>query len=139
MTEQSFLPISELSAYQSKWVIKARVTNKAQLRTFKKGNGEGKVFSVDLLDAAGGEIRASFFNDAAAKFINTIEVKKCYKFSKGSAKIANKQFNNTNHRYELTFENSAVIEAVADDAEIGELSSFKFVDIGAVAQKQTPC
>lgn len=135
----TFLPISEISSYQTKWMIKARVTNKAPMRTFKRGTGEGKVFHVDLLDSAGGEIRASFFNDAADKYFDLVEVKKCYKFSKGSAKIANRQYNTTNHRYELTFEKDAVIESVADDTGIAELSSFKFVDIAAVAQKQAPC
>jgi len=133
------LPISEISSYQTKWTIKARVTNKAPIRTFKRGNGEGKVFSVELVDALGGEIKASFFNDAADKYFNILEAKKCFKLSKGSAKIANKQYNNTNHRYELTFESGAIIEPVEEDAEIGEISSFKFLDIDAVSKKEVPC
>jgi replication factor A1 len=64
VAEQSYLPIGELSAYQTKWVIKARVTNKAPMRTWSKNGNEGKVFHVELLDAEGGEIRASFFNQA---------------------------------------------------------------------------
>jgi ssDNA-binding replication factor A large subunit len=114
----AILPISEISAYHTKWTIKARVTNKAPMRTFKKGAGEGKVFSVDLLDADGGEIRASFFNDAAEKFEKVLAVKKCYTFGKGRAKVANSQYNNTNHRYELIFENDAVIAESVDDVNI---------------------
>lgn len=136
--DQVFLPICELSAYQTKWVIKARVTNKAQLRTFTKGTGQGKVFCVDLLDAAGGEIKASFFNEAADKYFDTLEKGKCFTFTKGVIKIANKQFNNTNHKYELIFEKEVVVEPVSDDTSI-ETIKFSFVNMHAVSQKTLPC
>jgi len=135
--EQAFLPIAELSAYQTKWVIKARVTNKAPLRTFSKGAGEGKVFSAELLDAAGGEIKASFFNQAADKFSNLLEKGKCFTFSKGSVKIANKQYNSTNHRYELTFDKDAIVEAAADDAAIEEIK-FNFVAFRTLQTRTLP-
>ncbi|CAK9038637.1 unnamed protein product [Durusdinium trenchii] len=62
-------------------------------RGFKKrdGNGDGKVFHVELLDAEGGEIRASFFNEAAEKFFDLMEVGKCFKLSRGSVRIANRR------------------------------------------------
>lgn len=134
--EQAFLPISELSAYTNKWLIKARVTNKAPLRSFK--NGQGKVFSVDLLDASGGEIRASFFNVAADKFQDVLEKGKCFTFSRGSIKIANKQFNSTNHRYELTFDKDAVVEAASDDSSI-ETIKFTFVTMRGLQTRTLPC
>jgi len=134
------LPISELSTYQSRWTIKAKVTSKPPMRTFKKGaNGEGKVFSVDLCDRDGGEIRASFFNDAAAKFDDILKVGKVYTFSRGGVKVANKQYNQTNHRYELTFEKDAQI---AEDASTDTFDidiKYNFVDLRAVQSKQLPC
>jgi len=136
--EQVFLPISELSAYNTKWAIKARVTNKAPLRTFAKGGGEGKVFSADLLDAAGGEIRASFFNQAADKFFEMLEKGKCFTFSKGSIRIANKAYNNTNHKYELSFDALAEVHAVGDDSSI-EAFKFSFVNIRTIQNKSVPC
>lgn len=135
---QVFLPITELSAYQNKWTIKARVTNKAPLRRFKKGNGEGSVFSADLLDASGGEIRASFFNQAAEKFEPMLEKGKCFTFSKGSIKVANKQYNNTTHRYELSFDKDAVVEAASEDSAI-ETIKFNFVNLRNVQTKTIPC
>lgn len=134
---ESFFPIAELSAYQNKWTIKARVTNKAPLRTFAKGSGQGKVFHVELLDAQGGEIRASFFNNACDKFYDMLEKGKCFTFSRGTVKIANKRYNNTNHRYELTFDKDAVVEASQDDAKI-ETIKFSFVNLKAVAQRTLP-
>jgi len=137
-SEQTFLPICELSAYQTKWVIKARVTNKGQLRTFSKGNGEGKVFSCDLLDASGGEIRATFFNQAADKFFETLEKGKCFTFSRASIKIANKQYNPTSHRYELTFDKDAVVELAGEDSSI-EAIKFSFVSLRAIQTRTLPC
>jgi len=135
--EQNFLPIAELSAYQTKWTIKARVTNKAQMRTFKKGGGEGKVFSVELLDSMGGEIRATFFNQGVDKYHDMLEKGKCFTFSRGSIKVANKQFNSTNHRYELTFDKDAVVESAKDDASI-EAIKFSFVNLRALGTRNLP-
>lgn len=136
--DQGFLPISELSAYQNKWIIKARVTDKAPLRTFSKGSGQGKVFGVQLLDAAGGEIRASFFNEAADRFQGVLEKGKCFTFSKGSVKIANKQYNPCNHKYELTFDKDALVEPVTDDSSI-ETIKFSCVMLKALQNKTLPC
>lgn len=135
--ETSFLPIAELSAYQRGWSIKARVTNKAPVRKFAKGAGQGQVFHVELLDAMGGEIRASFFNQAVDKFGDMLEKGKCFTFSKGSVKIANRQYNPCNHRYELTFDKDAIVEAATDDASI-ETVKFNFVNLKAVAAKTLP-
>ena len=60
-------PICEMTPFMSKWTIQARVTVKSDLRTFNRNASQGKVFSVDLLDKDGGEIRASFFNQMAAR------------------------------------------------------------------------
>jgi len=138
VAEQAFLPIAELSAYTNKWVIKARVTNKSVLRTFSKGSGQGKVFSVDLLDASGGEIRASFFNVAADKFHDTLEKGKCFTFSRGGIKVANKQYNPCSHRYELAFDKDAIVEAAGDDSSI-EAIKFSFVALKVLGTKAVPC
>lgn len=137
MQTQAFLPIAELSAYQSRWTIKARVTNKAPLRTFKKGAGEGQVFHVDLLDAEQSDIRASFFNDAARRYHGMIEAGKCYTFTNGTVKVANKQFNRTSHRYEITFDHPAVVVPAQEDIGIKAVK-FSFVDLRTVQTKQLP-
>jgi replication factor A1 len=110
------------------------------MRTFnrKMGGGEGKLFHVELTDGPTGEIRASFFNDAATKFHELLEVGKTYTFSRGQVKIANKQYNSCNHRYELTFEKDATIVASAESVEMYAVQ-FKFTDLLAVQAKQLPC
>jgi replication factor A1 len=133
-----FLPICELSPYKNKWVIKARVTEKGNLRTFNKAGGDGKVFSATLLDAMHGDIRATFFNDAAEKYYNVLETGQCFTFSQGSIKVANRQYNNTSHRYELTFDKDTIIEKSADDDKI-ETVKYSFATLRAVQTKSAPC
>jgi replication factor A1 len=113
------------------------VTAKGNLRTFSKGATSGKVFHVDLLDKEGGEIRASFFNDAVDKFESTLQVGKCFVFSRGSVKIANRQYNQCNHRYEITFDKDAIVAPSADDAEIQSFQ-FRFVDMRTLQKKTLP-
>lgn len=136
---QTTLPISELSSYtQRGWAIKGRVTNKAPLRTFSKGANTGKVFHVNLLDAQGGEIRASFFNEAADQHFEKLEAGKCFTFKGGSIKIANKQFNNLSHRYELSFDQNALVVEIADDAQI-EAYKITVANLRSCQTKTLPC
>lgn len=67
------VPISALSPYQNKWVIKARVTAKSAIRTWSNAKGEGKLFSMDLMDESG-QIRVTAFRDLVDKFYDMIEV-----------------------------------------------------------------
>ncbi|CAK0897627.1 unnamed protein product [Prorocentrum cordatum] len=133
----TFFPISELSTYQSKWTIRARVTSKGQVRTFRKGSGEGQVFHVELLDAEGGEIRATFWGDAVTLFQDKLQKGKCYTFSGGSLRVANRQFNQCNHRYEINFDKAGKIEEVEDVAQI-EKNVFKLVDLRTVQSRPPP-
>lgn len=52
-----FMPISSLNTMNPDWIIRARVTKKGQVKTFnKQTGGQGKLFSVDLIDAYGTQI-----------------------------------------------------------------------------------
>lgn len=61
--------ISHLNPYMNRWTIKGRCTSKSDLRRWSNARGEGKVFSFDLLDVDGGEIRVTAFNDEADKCV----------------------------------------------------------------------
>jgi len=110
------------------------------MRTFNRrvGGGEGKVFNIEITDGPTGEIRANFFGDAAIKFYDLLEVGKSYTFSRGQVKVANRQFNSCNHRYEIIFEKDALIEATAVGVDTYAVQ-FNFVDLRAVQSKQLPC
>lgn len=55
-----------------RWTIKARVTNKSTIRTWSNAKGDGKLFSVNLLDETG-EIKATAFNDQVDKYYDMLE------------------------------------------------------------------
>nr|AEH58813.1 replication protein A large subunit [Karenia brevis] len=131
-----FFPISEISPYHTKWTIKARVTSKAPVRTF--GKSGGKVFSVDLLDALGGEIRSTFFNQAADKFLDVLKPGACFTFSKGRVRIADRRYTALNHRYELIFDADAIIEPAKDEGTI-EALKFNITSLRAIQSKTLPC
>ncbi len=68
-------PIKSLNPYQPRWTIKARVTNKSDIKSFNTAKGSsGTLFSVDLLDAQGGEIRAIMFSEAVEQFYELFKV-----------------------------------------------------------------
>jgi len=132
------LPISEISTYVQRWTIRARITSKSTLRTFSKGVNSGKVFHVHLLDVHGGEIRASFFNEAAGLHFDKLQLGKCYKFGRGSVKIADARFNPCSHRYELVFDKTTQIEEVDDDEQI-QAVKFSLTDLRSVQTRTLPC
>lgn len=59
---------------------------KGTVRTYHNARGEGKVFSFDLVDSAGGEIKVTAFTDACDKFYDLIQKGKVYMVSKASLK-----------------------------------------------------
>ena len=110
--DAAIYPIEGLSPYQNRWTIKARVTSKSEVKHWKNNRGEGKLFSVNLMDESG-EIKATGFNDAVDSFYNLLVENKVYRISKGKIGIAKKQFSNLNNEYEMTFESHSIIEEVS--------------------------
>jgi replication factor A1 len=68
----SVYPIEGLSPYQNNWTIKARVTQKSDIKTWSNQRGEGKLFSVTLMDETG-EIKGTGFNTAVDDFYEKFE------------------------------------------------------------------
>lgn len=112
---QQFHPIASLNPYHPRWTIKARVTNKTPMKSWSNASGDGKLFSVDLLDSAGGQIRATMFKEAAAKFFDLLQENQVYIISKGQLKLANKKFSKLPCDYELTLNHDAEITLVEEE------------------------
>lgn len=131
------VPISAINPYSSKWTIKARITAKSEVRKWSNARGEGTLFSVDLLDGAGGEIRGTFFKEACEKFFPILQEGKVYTFSGGTLKVVqNRQYSSLKNNYEITFNQNSEIIPVHDDAGI-KCQNFNFVGINAIGMTET--
>lgn len=134
LSEHLNMPIDSLSPYQNKWVIKARVMAKSNIRTWSNQKGEGKLFNVDLCDESG-EIRLTAFQNAVDKFYDMIEVDKVYYISKCSIKAANKTYSKLNNDYEMQTNNDTVIQECLDDTQIPAIK-YNFVPIADIGNME---
>jgi len=126
---QPTFPIASLTPYQNRWTIKARVTNKSDIKRWSNSRGEGYLFSMDLLDESG-EIRATAFKAECDKFEPIVEVDKVYYISNCKLKPANKQYSNLNNDYELTFyEQSEMTPCNDADTKSIPRVTFNFVQL----------
>jgi len=130
-SSEKCMPINALNPYSSKWTIKARITNKSELRRWSNAKGEGTLFSVDLLDSHGSEIRGTFFKETADKFFPMLEEQKVYTFSGGKLKVANKQYTSIKNNYEITFDNQSEIHMCSDADDI-KTAQFNVVKISSL-------
>lgn len=105
------LPIEGLSPYSNSWTIKARVTQKSEIRNWSNPRGEGKLFSVTLMDETG-EIRGTGFNLVVDQLYDKLQEGKVYYISKARVNLAKKKFNNVANDYELALEKNTEVEEV---------------------------
>lgn len=122
-----YYPIEGLSPYQNKWMIRARVTAKGDIKHYTNARGSGKLFWVNLMDETG-EIRATGFNEAVDLFYNLLQEGKVYYIARARVGIAKKQFSKLDNDYELTFNSdSEIVEA--EDASSVPSVTFNFVPL----------
>ncbi|CAF4765905.1 unnamed protein product [Rotaria sp. Silwood1] len=133
--KERIINIDTLNPYMNKWTIKARISNKGQIRTYENARGPGKLFSCDLVDQSG-EIRATGFNAECDRFYSMLEIGEVYYIAKASLKAANRQYNNTNNDYEMTFNHDTIIEACdAGEGENIPQVQFNFISISDIANR----
>lgn len=127
---QNIRTIASLNPYHTKsWVVLARVSFKSPIKTWSNDRGEGKLFSVDLMDGSG-EIRCTMFNDAVDAFFNVFEqgkVRGCfsrayfqaYYISKGQIKqVRNKKFSTLPNDFEMTLSNGSEVFECQDESQV---------------------
>ncbi|KDP31353.1 hypothetical protein JCGZ_11729 [Jatropha curcas] len=122
-------PLVSLNPYQGNWTIKVRVTSKGNMRTYKNARGEGCVFNVELTDEDGTQIQATMFNEAARKFYDKFQLGKVYYISKGTLRVANKQFRTVQNDYEMTLNENSEVEEARNEATFIPETKFNFVPI----------
>ncbi|KAM4726414.1 replication protein A 70 kDa DNA-binding subunit-like [Anableps anableps] len=122
------IPIATLNPYTSKWTIRARVTNKSNIRNWSNSKGEGKLFSFEIVDESG-EIKITAFNNEVDKFFSLVEQGKVYYISKATLKVANKQYTTLKNDYEMTLHAHSSIVPCMDSQDIPTMQC-DFVPIG---------
>lgn len=121
-------PIDSLTPYQNRWTIRAKLTNKTNIRTWSNSKGEGKLFSMDFTDESG-EIRATAFKEDCDKYYNILEVGKVYFISRAQVKMANKRFSSANNDYEMAFNSETTVELCTERLDSLPALHFNFITI----------
>ena len=151
----AYTPIADIGMFtQGKLTLRARVTDKSDVRTWSNDKGEGSLFSISLLDESNVDIRATFFKEAVDKFYNFLEVGKIYSLTGATVKAANIKYNTCKSKFELTFDhrnseihleqeqNSQIQQQTFDFCKIADINARdenSMVDVlGVLTQVQDP-
>ncbi|AFM99153.1 replication factor A protein 1 [Encephalitozoon hellem ATCC 50504] len=109
-----FTAINMLNPFHNKWVIKGRVVVKGDIRRFTNQKGEGKVFNFELSDGTA-QVKIICFSDCVDIFFPIVEVGKVYTVTKGTVKMANKQYSTNPFDYEIILDKNSEVRCAADD------------------------
>lgn len=77
----------------------------------------------------GTQIQATMFNEAAKKFYEKFQLGKVYYISKGTLKVANKQFKTVQNDYEMTLNEYSEVEEASNEVTFIPETKFNFVPI----------
>lgn len=132
-------PVKELTPYNPRWRIEARLTKKNTRRAFqyKSKEGEGQLFSIELVDRDGGEVRGTFFGDMCDRYYDYLQEGRMYSFGRGKLKKADPRWY-TRGAHEITFDEGCYIDEIQDDRvcpknifDLKPISALKEVAIGS--------
>jgi len=104
-------PIVALTPYQNNWRIKARVLQKSDIRHYSNQRGEGRLFSVTLMDDSG-EIKGTVWNAMVDELFEKLQETRVYFVSKARVNLAKKKFSTISNDYELSLDRGTEIEEV---------------------------
>lgn len=110
--------LEQINPYEDHWCIKVKVSRKSPILRAGGAKGGSPVpkFIVELVDATGKQIQATFWRAQAERYQDLLQENKVYLFSKFQVKPANKAYSSVNNDYEIHFsDRSEVWEAANQD------------------------
>lgn len=128
-------PISSLSPYKDRNVINARVTSKTEVKKWTNDRGEGRLFSVSLLDSSG-EIRLTCFNDHVDQFFDLLQIGKVYEFANFQVKIAKRQYGSIQNDYEIAVDSNTTIKPVLEESSEIPKIHYSFIPISKIVDSK---
>ena len=126
-----------MNTFTQDWIIKVKVVKKYPMKTWSNPKGEGKLFSMDLMDRENTQIQATLFKEAADKWYPLIEEGKIYSMADGQVKMANKRFSTIPHDHCLGFETNSAIYEIQEDVSMGSTivgNGYNFTSLRAVKE-----
>ncbi|RLN26940.1 hypothetical protein BBJ28_00002470 [Nothophytophthora sp. Chile5] len=118
------------------WCLYARVISRTPVREWENFYTKGKLVELFLADAAGSHIRATFFDAAADKFDAMLKTGNEYSFAQGKIKPAFGSNSSTTARFDVTFNEEAVVHALpagAVPAAPLNITCTTIADLGSLA------
>lgn len=113
------IPIHNITEEYKGVAVKAYVKKKSEMKEWDKGpNNKGRLFTIDIVDAAGGEIKGTFFRKVADEYFNRMVVGQTYTFYGATVQAAKRVYQTNSHPCELVFGENAVISSVLDGTAI---------------------
>lgn len=128
---KKFTAIRDVSPYNSKWTIQARVADKSDIIKYSKKT-TGQLFNVTFIDDSG-VIRATGFNEQCDKFFSVLEVGKVYYVAGARVNTANKQFSKVDNDYELSLDRNTQIQVCHEAADEIPVSNYKFIPLDQIS------